>query len=478
MLPDIHLPTRRPSTRVARRWIGRGLLAGVIAASTAWAALPSPGAWAAAITVTATTDDNTVNGNCTLREAIIAANTDAAVDGCAAGSGADVITLPSGTFALSLAGNDDTAFLGDLDLKTDITLIGAGPNATVINAPASDRVFEIGPGGGDNPTIVMSHLAITGGNPGGWAGGAISHYRGALTLAAVHVRNNPGGVYAISAASFASTLTIVDSRVDFNYGGVSVSPGVSALVMRSTISGNVIDNTYDGAGISNAGTLRIVNSTLSGNQTDYDGGGLYNTGSASLYNVTIANNEADADGNSNGDGGGIFQAGTLTLRNTVVGDNRLGTSATTGIDCSGTLTSADYNLVEQTSGCTLAGGTHDQTAVDPALDPLANNGGPVFTIRLQAGSPAIDGGNPTGCIDENGATLIIDQRGFARDAVCDIGAFEADSAGTPTPTLTPTATNTPTSTPTSAPSATPTLGPTATPTTTGPIHVYLASLQR
>jgi len=55
-------------------------------------------AHAATITVGTTDDDSAANGNCTLREAITAANTNAAVDACAAGaSGADTIkfNIPS-----------------------------------------------------------------------------------------------------------------------------------------------------------------------------------------------------------------------------------------------------------------------------------------------------------------------------------------------------------------------------------------------
>jgi CSLREA domain-containing protein len=49
-------------------------------------------AQAVTITVYTTADDTTVNGNCTLREAITAANTYAAVDACASGAaGADTI---------------------------------------------------------------------------------------------------------------------------------------------------------------------------------------------------------------------------------------------------------------------------------------------------------------------------------------------------------------------------------------------------
>src|SRR3954451_22131044 len=50
------------------------------------------------ITVNTTADDATVNGNCTIREAIQAANSNAAVDRCAAGSatGQDTIFFANG----------------------------------------------------------------------------------------------------------------------------------------------------------------------------------------------------------------------------------------------------------------------------------------------------------------------------------------------------------------------------------------------
>ena len=79
----------------------------------------TPVALAAGISVDSTADNLTgADGLCTLREAITNANTDSDTTGgdCTAGSGADTITLPAGTYALSIAGaGEDANATGDLD---------------------------------------------------------------------------------------------------------------------------------------------------------------------------------------------------------------------------------------------------------------------------------------------------------------------------------------------------------------------------
>ena len=57
---------------------------------------------AVSIPVTSPNDGIGVNGDCTLREAIEAANSDSVLDACPAGSGADVILIPEGTITLSI----------------------------------------------------------------------------------------------------------------------------------------------------------------------------------------------------------------------------------------------------------------------------------------------------------------------------------------------------------------------------------------
>jgi len=63
------------------------------------------------IGVTTTNDAVPGDGECSLREAIIAANTDNITDACPAGSGADVITLTTGTYVLTRTGTGEDACL-------------------------------------------------------------------------------------------------------------------------------------------------------------------------------------------------------------------------------------------------------------------------------------------------------------------------------------------------------------------------------
>ncbi len=77
---------------------------------------------AATLTVTkgADTNDGVCDADCSLREAIGAAN---------AAFGADTVELPAGTYTLNLAGAGEDA-TGDLDITGDLTINGAGAAAT------------------------------------------------------------------------------------------------------------------------------------------------------------------------------------------------------------------------------------------------------------------------------------------------------------------------------------------------------------
>src|SRR5690242_7952991 len=83
--------------------------------------LGATGLHAATITVNTTTDELNNDGDCSLREAIQAANTNAAVDRCTAGTltPIDEIIVPPGTYTLTLAGaNENNNATGDLDISS------------------------------------------------------------------------------------------------------------------------------------------------------------------------------------------------------------------------------------------------------------------------------------------------------------------------------------------------------------------------
>jgi uncharacterized repeat protein (TIGR01451 family)/CSLREA domain-containing protein len=366
--------------------------------------LPFPVARAATITVNGTADDLIPgDGTCTLREAISNANSDSdTTDGdCPAGNGADTIVIPAGAFFIGLVGIDeDGNASGDLDIYDDLTISGAGPHSTTINGNTLDRVFDIGP---ESPgiTVEIDDVTITNGQRFG------------------------GGIRVNTGATLVLSKSIVSNNLGGDVGGGGIYNAGTLTIQDSVISGN--EARRHGAGIHNLGALSIANTTISGNVTEDrgSGGGIYQSaGTLMLDNVTITDNSAlNLEGFPDaGFGGGIRQVGgTISFKNTIVAGN---TANDEGPDCSGTLNSQDYNLVEDTSGCTIAGvTTHNITGQDPLLDALGDNGGETLTHALQPGSPAIDAGS---CVDISGGTVGVDQRGIIRpqSTTCDIGAYE------------------------------------------------------
>ncbi len=113
------------------------------------------------IPVTPPDDHMDSNGDCSLREAIEAANTDAVVDGCPAGNGADVILIPTGIITLSVSPIiTDTNVTGDLDLLTEMTLQGVDARTTVIDGVGIDRILHIS----TTAIVTVAVLTLTNGH--------------------------------------------------------------------------------------------------------------------------------------------------------------------------------------------------------------------------------------------------------------------------------------------------------------------------
>lgn len=109
--------------------------------------------------------------------------------------GPDKIILPAGIYTLNITGSgDDTNSAGDLDIRDSVTITGVGPDQTIIDGNAIDRVFDIlfsfKPEG---ISVVLNNLTIQNGSVTptvSLPGGAGIQNRENLTLNNVVVRNN------------------------------------------------------------------------------------------------------------------------------------------------------------------------------------------------------------------------------------------------------------------------------------------------
>jgi predicted outer membrane repeat protein len=263
-------------------------------------------------------------------------------------------------------------------------------------------------------------------------GGAIYAGPGATlsVTSSLFTGNQAPGAWAGAILCDSTTMvTIIDSTFSFNRSGSGGAGALSFGNAKAIIRGSAFNgNTTLGAGgamITNAApgeSIGIENSTFSGNTADFAGAFYAQAGTTDLRNVTITANSAKYGAGFNNPG-----APTIRLRNTIVAGN-ISTQGNAS-DCSGPVASGGYNVIGNINGCTGLAPT-DLAGVSPALSGLASNGGPTQTHLPFAGSPAIDGGNPSGCAGLSGLNLTVDQRGRPRPfgPRCDIGAVEVETS--------------------------------------------------
>ncbi len=179
------------------------------------------------------------DGLCSLREAVIAANTNqssgSAAGECARGLGQNEILLPAGLYELTLSSAlpESRAAAGDLDLRSHTNIVAQDAGLTVIHAAyGNDRVFEVR----TDKKVKLSGLTISGGDS--LFGGAI-YSRGELGL---------------------ENVTLTGNRASL-VGGALYSTRTSELT-HVTITGN---DAPLGSGIHRArGKLSVINSMIVG----------------------------------------------------------------------------------------------------------------------------------------------------------------------------------------------------------------------
>ncbi len=305
------------------------------------------------VTKTADTNDGVCDDDCSLREAIIAANNN---------PGMSTIIVPAGVYLLTIPGLfEDESATGDLDITDDLILQGDGIDQTIIDGNQLDRVLHI-----HNSNVHITGVTIRNGDLSPYpqtTGGGILIDRGSLSLVNVKVSGNKawrGGGVALLDEGF---LEIDNSEVSGNEirgymaygGGIYVASGYhenedsSLIITNSLIRENMAigeGNPPVGGGImvhapwSKPVTATIASSVVEFNAIHYvtswgagEGGGIYfsndsgpvyRPGGLSIIDTVIRHNVADSasnQGDSPSAGGVYFFGNRLSIENSQIISN-------------------------------------------------------------------------------------------------------------------------------------------------------------
>ena len=341
--------------------------------------------------------DIQVGEDCSLADAIVAANRDSARQKCTAGSGADTVIL-SGDVELSAslpAIHSNITFDGGWYTVSGAgryRIFGVRSGKVIINDLRMANGFAEDVGGAlaslESAQVTINNSIIE----SSWAdeGGAIYH-EGPITIQNSTVMRNRA-VLGGAIRNRGNVLTITNSHFWNNEAGCRSNTGKC-------------DSSYgDGGAIYSRAysDIRIVNSTFSYNSAPGDGGAIFFFDNLSIVNSTFVGNSAET-------GGGIIMnrglSPVIKFVNNIIADSE-------GGDCVGIRSGVSDNFISD-------GSCFADFSGDPMLGDLIEpeDGSPAFYPLLED-SLAIDTGNRT-CPS-------IDQIGTRRPqgSACDIGAIE------------------------------------------------------
>ncbi len=329
----------------------------------------------------------------------------------------DTVDLAAGTY--------QPASGASFNVSTSITIQPTAPGSTVILKGNGNTVLVENSSASPGPTVTISGVVIEGG-AGEFYGGGIADFNGALTVEDSTISGNTAGI------------TGPPSTTGYG-GGIWSQDGTSLTIEDSTISGN--SATADGGGIlTGDGTLTVEDSTISGNASGAGGGiAMFLDSAATVEDSTISGNTSTAP---NAPGGyyasGIYVEGPITLAADIIAKQRGGPECQE-VSNTAQITDAGYN-VDDDGTCGLSpsnGSVSDSGVIRDYLGTLGYNGGQTETVPLLATpSPTTTAPDPAFeaipstfdlPVTENGVSLacsVPDQRGFARNVPCDMGAFE------------------------------------------------------
>ncbi len=397
----------------------RGLFIGVLTVLFAQAAFSAT----YTVTKTADTNDGVCDTDCSLREAIAAAN---------ATPDADVINFSSlfyGAPQLISLSNPNTDFIITNNGRLDI--VGPGPRKLQVNGGAFSRVFTANTGA----NVYISGIRVSGGagssTVSSGRGGGVYNNGATLTLSGMEISGNQttnggglstagnGTTNVYNTVFFSNTTTTGSGGAFQNFSGSTTN------IFNCSFYSNQSNSTTTGGGAIQAnGIVTISNSTIVGNNANGGAaGGIYFNGTLLiLNNVTIAGNNAALQS------GGLHRTGVapVNIRNSIFAFNTGAASP----DVSGIVDSRGNNII-RTVGTSTGWVGSDLQNTDPILSAAGNFGGTGYSMLPLVGSPAINAGDgcvlTATCATGNPINSIsYDQRGAARPSggSVDIGAAE------------------------------------------------------
>ncbi|MBD8608537.1 immunoglobulin domain-containing protein [Aeromicrobium sp. CFBP 8757] len=436
--------------RHARQLLTHAVVACLVAGALALVGA-APASAASTLVVTTTADSGATAGACgnpaivtapsplTLREAVCVANNQ---------KDAATITVPAGTYRLTGGELAIGRFAGQ-----SVTVAGAGPAATIIDAGGTSRVLNLDPDVVGDVAVTISGVTITGGKDdelggAGIIGGSDTQTRpdtltvrnsvitGNVANAQTPARTNlPGGGIQFIGGS----LTVIDSTISNNSSSSSPGAGLayrarsttsteSLSITGTTFSGNTTTSssslgTANGGALDTRGTSssrvtvtgsRFVGNTVTATTADGAGAAIRHTGGALSVTGSTFTGNAVSGGASPGGGAVEIAGGTATLRHNRFAGNTAASGSAIHAAAGAGAVDAELNWF----GCNAAPGGAGCDTV--ASDGTAVDVSPRLQLKATATPSTVTGPDATSTVR---ASLLTDSDGGAVRAT-DLTAFD------------------------------------------------------
>ena len=276
------------------------LLLSALQAGALLGALAAPPAGGALYTITTLGEDDLANGNCTLREALLAASTDSSHDQCAGDVGPDTIVLAlPGAYELDDGGISSAA--------RQLTVRGAEgqpESAYVVDLGGAQRFLHVLAGS----DLTLENLSLANGL-GGARGGALLAESSDLTLRRVTITGS-----AAANGGALSFVTFEERRLELE----------AAAFADNRATGNQAFGGAVEVDLQGAGSVRIVAADFAGNRIDSAtgsfsraGGGLsiqcFGCGAIELRHLRFAANVINAPSFARGAGAALHVASSAAF---------------------------------------------------------------------------------------------------------------------------------------------------------------------